>query len=126
MLARTVQISLVIIISCSILAIEARTSHIQINSNQSQLIREAEEDQYNVRRVEFLGNAHIRDAILRQRVLLKEDDLFTKNNLVQSLRNLSRLKIIKPVRLKDVELHLDKAEKAVDIGIRVRERRKAS
>ena len=125
MLIRMIQISLVSIIACSILPIDARTSNIQINSNQSQLIREAEEDQYNIRRVEFLGNAHIRDYILRRRVLLREGDLFTRKNLVQSIRNLSGLKIIKPVRLKDVELRLDKTEKIVDMTLLVRERRRA-
>jgi hypothetical protein len=97
-------------------------------TEQTALIREAETNQYTVRRVEFIGNRYTRDAVLRRRinVLLQEGELFTREKLIISLRNVSRLKVIYPVRLSDVEIRLDKSGKMIDVTICFRERRRAS
>lgn len=95
-------------------------------AEQNPLIREAVKDQYLIRRVEFLGNVHTGDRILRQRIpLLLEGDVFTRENLVKSLKSVSRLKrIIYPVKLSDVTLQLDRQEKLIDMVICFREKRR--
>lgn len=91
---------------------------------QDPLIREAMENQYWVRRVEFVGNERTRDNVLRRRITLQEGDVFTRENLLRSLESVSRLKeVIYPVKLGDVILRLDRPEKIVDLTICFRERR---
>ncbi|MBV9928897.1 MAG: hypothetical protein JOZ96_28050 [Acidobacteria bacterium] len=89
------------------------------------LIRKAEAEEYTVRRVEFLGNEHTSDQSLRRRILLMEGDPFTRKNLVETLRSLSRARAIYPVGLADVELSLSGgSEKEVDTVICFREKRR--
>ena len=85
------------------------------------LMREAEAGRYSVRRVEFVGNRRTRDNVLRRRLAFDEGDLFTKELLLQSLRQLSGLKVVRPVGLEDVEVRLDRAGRSVDLSIRLRE-----
>jgi hypothetical protein len=97
----------------------------QLPPEQEPLIREAVENQFWVRRVEFLGNEHTRDYVLRWEILLQEGDIFTRENLVKSLENVNRLKkIIYPVKLSDVIVRLDRPEKIIDMTICFKERRK--
>lgn len=94
---------------------------------QQAMIREAETDRYTTRRVEFLGNKWVRDTVLRRRITigLQEGDLFTRHNLVRSLRNVSKVKQIYPVNIRNVELRLNQSEKTVDMTIcfKVRQKR---
>jgi len=96
----------------------------QPTEERDDIIREAEKDQYTTRRVEFLGNRYTRDTTLRRRtnIGLQEGELFTRQNLVRSLRNVSKLKQIYPVQLKDVELRLNRDDKTVDMMICFKER----
>ncbi len=89
----------------------------------SQLMAEAEKTQYTARRVEFSGNQSIRDNVLRKRFVQQEGDVFSKKALEESLKNLSKLRTIYPVTLKDVEVQLDREEKLIDFTIYFRERR---
>jgi len=92
---------------------------------QEPLIREAVENQYWVRRVEFLGNEYTRDNVLRRRITLQEGDVFTRENLVNSLESVNKLKrIIYPVKLSDVIIRLNAPEKIVDMTICFKEKRK--
>ena len=93
---------------------------------QNSLIREAERDRYTTRRVEFIGNNYTRDGILRRRIIigLQEGDLFTRHNLIRSLQNVSKLKVIYPARLRDVVIQLDRPGKMVDMIICFREKRR--
>jgi outer membrane protein assembly factor BamA len=90
------------------------------------LIRQAETNQYTVRRVEFVGNSYTLDAVLRRRIaaLLEEGDVFTRRKLIMSLRNAGKLKTIYPVRLRDVVIRLDKSGKMVDMNICFKEGRR--
>ena len=97
----------------------------QEQPTQVSLIAEAERQGYEVRRTEFLGNARTADIVLRRRLLFTEGDVFTSGKLEQSLRNLSKLKMIEAVRLEDVEVNLDRQYKVIDLAFRVREKRKA-
>jgi hypothetical protein len=95
----------------------------QPTPEQDALIREAAENQYLVRRVEFSGNERTRDNVLRREIILQEGEVFTRENLARSLESVSRLKrIIYPVKLGDVILHLGKPEKIIDMTICFRER----
>ena|SRR5688500_16112348 len=101
------------------------TSHkcSQSASEREGLIRDAESNEYHVRRVEFLGNKHTRDQVLRERIpLLQEGELISRPSLIKSLESVSKLKIIYPVRMSDVEIKLDSNEKVVDMLICFREK----
>jgi hypothetical protein len=88
-----------------------------------ELMSEAERSQYNIRRVEFVGNAHIRDNVLRRRIPeLQEGELFTKTALTRSLAALTRFKAIRPVGIKDVDVHLNRADKTIDLALFFTER----
>jgi hypothetical protein len=97
--------------------------HTQSSTEHESLLREAIENRYTVRRVEFTGNEFTRDNILRRRIFLQEGDVFTRRNLLRSIANVSKLKIIYPVRLYDVFVRLDRTDKLIDLTIRFRERR---
>jgi hypothetical protein len=91
------------------------------------LIREAQGSAFMIRRVEFLGNERTRDYVLRRRLInLTEGDVFARGNLAKSLRGVSRLRVVHPVGLGDVVIHLDRAEKLVDMEICFRERPRKS
>ena len=88
------------------------------------LIREAETDRYFTRRVEFVGHRYTRDAVLRRQLTpgLQEGEFFTRRNLVRSLQNLSRVKQVYPVNMRDVEVTLNRPDRVIDLLICVRER----
>lgn len=90
-------------------------------AEQRSLIRHAEENRYTLRRVEFSGNQHTADQLLRRRLTLNEGNFFTRASLIRSLRRLSALKI-KSVRLSDVKIRLDHSDKVVDTLICLKER----
>lgn len=97
----------------------------QTSAEQEPLIREAVENHYLIRRVIFSGNAHTRDRVLRRNITFQEGDVFTGENLVKGLENVSKLKkIIYPVKLSDVIISLDRPEKTIDMIICFKERRK--
>ena len=92
---------------------------------QNAIIREAERDRNTTRRVEFIGNQHTRDDVLRSRINvgLQESDLFTRRNLSRSLRNVNKLnELIYRVTMGDVVLHLNPSEKTIDLIICFKER----
>jgi len=95
----------------------------QSSTERESLLREAIKNRYTVRRVEFTGNEFTRDNILRRRIFLQEGDRFTRRNLLRSIANVSKLRIIYPVRLNDVSVRLDRTDKLIDLTIRFRERR---
>ena len=92
---------------------------------QDAVIREAENDRYTTRRVEFLGHRYTRDVVLRRQITvgLQEGELFTRRDLLRSLQNVSRLKQIRPVTIRDVELRLNRPDKTIDLTICFQERK---
>lgn len=92
---------------------------------QDPLIREAVENEYLVRRVEFYGNELTSDTVLRRRMVLEEGDVFTREDLIKSLVRVSTLKkIIYAVKLSDVIIRLDRPYKCIDMTICFKERRR--
>jgi outer membrane protein assembly factor BamA len=103
----------------------ARFGCTQPAGEQAAIIREAEANDYSIRRLEFLGNESISDGVLRKRMkALQEGEKFRRRNLVSSLKNVSRLKTLYPVRFSDVTLRLDESDKLVDMVICFREKKK--
>ena len=101
----------------------ARFGCAQPAADQAAIIREVETNGYAIRRLEFVGNVSIRDGVLRKKVRpLQEGEKLRRSNLLTSLANVSRLKIIHPVRLSDVVLRLEASEKLVDIVICFKEK----
>ena len=94
----------------------------QAPAEHAALMRQAEKEKYTVSRVEFIGNEHIRDHVLRRRVLLNEGDLFKRSRLMGSITNLNRVQSIKRVRLGDIKIRLNRESKFVDMLICFRER----
>ena len=121
---------------CAIRQPEARLTHLpslrhesywsspcsQTPAERAALMRQAEKEKYTVRVVEFIGNEHIRDRVLRRRVLLNEGDLFRRSRLQGSIANLNRVQSIKRVRLGDIKIRLNKEGKLLDMLICFRER----
>jgi len=92
----------------------------QSSKERNALISEAERNEFTVRRVEFIGLTYTHDQLVRDRMtpLVNEGDIFSREKLVKSLQNMSRLRVsIYPLRLRDVALQLDRSEKLVDMII---------
>jgi hypothetical protein len=90
----------------------------------SELLREAETNEYTLRRVEFSGNEQIRDNVLRKQFVQGEGDVLSLKLLDQGLKNFNSLGSLYPVTLNDVEARLDREEKLIDLTIYFRERRR--
>jgi outer membrane protein assembly factor BamA len=100
----------------------------QSTATREALMRQAEQQRFTVRRVEFLGTMYTPDEVLRRRMVtdFQEGDLFARRKLVNSLRNMSRLRSeIYPVKLKNVELRLNEPEKTVDMLICFKSKRQS-
>ena len=91
-------------------------------AEQNPLLREAIDNRYTLRRIEFIGNETISDHMLRRRVVLREGDYFSQRNLVKTLASLNKLKQLYPLTMSDVIVQLDKPEKWVDVTVCFRER----
>lgn len=90
----------------------------------SELVREAERNEYTLRRVEFSGNEQIRDDVLRKQLAQGEGDVLSLKLLDQGLKNFNNLGSLYPVTLNNVEARLDREEKIIDLTIYLRERRR--
>ena len=88
-----------------------------------QLLSEAGTNHYTMRRVEFVGNQHIRDNLLRKQFVQGEGDIFSRNLLEQSFANIGKLGLVYPVSFNDVEVRLAPEEKLIDLTVYLRERR---
>ncbi|HXM34987.1 MAG TPA: POTRA domain-containing protein [Pyrinomonadaceae bacterium] len=91
-------------------------------AGRTTLMREAERQKNTVSRVEFIGNEHVRDSVLRRRVLLNEGDLFKTRRVLNSIAGLNALRTINPVKLADITIQLDKDDKTVNMLICFHER----
>jgi hypothetical protein len=93
-------------------------------ADQGALIHEAEKGRFTLRRMELIGNASTPDDLLHSRIASRMEvgNLFTRQNLVASLRNVSRLKTIYPVTMKNIVVELSPAEKTLDLRICIKER----
>ncbi len=99
-------------------------NHHQKKSNLEELMTEAEAGEYTIRLVEFCCYLRTHVFVLTRKSLLVEGELFKREVLVRGLKNLSSLKSIRPVTLRDVEIRLNKEHKEIDFVINLKERRR--
>jgi outer membrane protein assembly factor BamA len=76
----------------------------------------------SIRRVEFFGDEHVSDMVIRRRVLLMEGDPFTVENMRKSLEGINKLGVFYRVTEKDVEWCADERTHEVDFAFHFRER----
>jgi hypothetical protein len=108
----------------SVWIVPANSNKADESAYYSQLMNDAETAGYTMRRVEFIGNEHIRDNVLRKHFVQQEGDIFSRKLLEQSLKNLNSLGSLYAVTGNNVEARLDREEKLIDLTIYVRERRR--
>lgn len=96
----------------------------QDKAEKLQLIKEAKSNQYRIRRIEMVGNNTTRHRVFVKRMAFVEGDLFTEELLEKTIKNLSKLKVIYPIGLENVEVHLDNQTKDVDLVFCVVEKKK--
>jgi outer membrane protein assembly factor BamA len=92
---------------------------------QASLINLAERHVYTIRRIEIMGNMYVRDREIRRKMgkSFAEGNIFTGKALYQAIKNLSRMRTLRPTTLRDVKLILDQPRKDVDFILCVKERR---
>jgi len=94
----------------------------QPRGEREKLIEKAQLEQFNVRRVEILGNEHIPASELFPRIrVFNEGDIFLRRNLEIALKRLSRSSKILPVKMDDVRVTLDENGRSVDVLVCVKE-----
>ena len=98
----------------------------QAKTEQDPLVVEAARDQYIYRRIEIVGNTYTRYREFRRRFanFFNEGDIFTKKALEDSVRRVSKMKTIYPIRMENIEIRLDRENKVVDIVFCVKQRPK--
>jgi outer membrane protein assembly factor BamA len=96
----------------------------QSESERTANLEEAEKNGYAIGRTDFLGNDNTRDQVLRRRILLEEGESLTREKIEESLKRLSKLKMIYPLRFANFEIQLDRTNKIAHLEICVTEKRK--
>ena len=76
---------------------------------------------FQLRRLEFVGNATTRDQIIRRKVLLQEGTTYNQDLMDKSLRQINNLKLFETLTMADVEIDTDEQQKIVDLRIHFKE-----
>jgi outer membrane protein assembly factor BamA len=78
---------------------------------------------FNIRRIEFFGDRGP-DQVLRGTMLIKEDEIFRRKNLVESIKKLNDMGLYDLIdHDQDVELLTDTESPTLDIRIRLSKKR---
>lgn len=77
---------------------------------------------HHVGRIDFSGNRHYSDAMLRRSFLLDEGGVFDEYRLRKSLARLNQSQLFETVTENNVSIHTDEETGVADINIRLRER----
>ncbi len=78
---------------------------------------------YRVGRIDFSGNRHYSEAMLRRTLLLDEGQLLDERRLRESVARLNRSMLFDPVGERDVHIRSDQAAGVADVLIQLRERK---
>lgn len=79
--------------------------------------------QFELRRLEFVGNTFTRDNVLRREVLLNEGDIYSQTAWDYSIVKLNQLGYFDPIdKEKDADFKTNDEEAKVDINLKVTER----
>jgi outer membrane protein assembly factor BamA len=83
-----------------------------------------EGQRFIIGRIEFVGNGQASDQILRSALLIKEDEPFNQQRLVESVEKLNGLGLFEWIdKDRDVKLRTDEESSLLKINIRVKERK---
>lgn len=96
----------------------------QSEAAQNTIFEETEKQAYTFRRTEFVGAEDIRRRNLYRRLPFNEGDIFTRELLVKSLVALNRYRALNPVKMKDVKIEINRADRTVDLWFCISEKRK--
>ena len=79
--------------------------------------------QFQLRRLEFIGNTFTRDPVLRREVLMNEGDIYNQTAWEYSIVKLNQLGYFDPIdKEKDADFKTNEEEATVDINLKVTER----
>ena len=78
--------------------------------------------QYNLRRLEFIGNTFTRDNVLRREVLLNEGERYNQQLWDLSLLRLNQLGYFEQINEEDATINTNEREGQVDIIVKVQEK----
>lgn len=78
----------------------------QDKAEKLRLIKEAEENQFNVRYIAIQGNDSLSYRVFRKKMATEQGDVFTRDNLFKTIEGISKIKKIYPISLDDVEIRL--------------------
>jgi hypothetical protein len=81
---------------------------------------------YRVRRIEFRGNRHYTEAMLRRNFLLDEGQLFDETLLRKSIGRLEQTGLFEPIDANHVSIHTDPETGMADVAILLTERKRGS
>jgi outer membrane protein insertion porin family len=81
-----------------------------------------EGSRFLIRRIEFTGNSLAGEQLLRQRLQIREGEIFVPTSLETSLEQINQLNLFEKMRSEDVDLRLDMAGGQLDIIIPIRDR----
>ncbi len=90
------------------------------------LMKQAQDRQFTLRRVTFVGLTYTPDEKMRSQMRdFNEGDIFSRAKLIKTLRKMNRFRSdIYPVRLTDLKLELNEDDKTVDMTICFRPKRR--
>ncbi|MGH9751253.1 MAG: BamA/OMP85 family outer membrane protein [Blastocatellia bacterium] len=78
--------------------------------------------QFALRRLEFIGNTHTRDVVMRRESLINEGDAYNKQFWDLSILRLNQLGLFEEIRERDAITRTNDRDQTVDIDLQVRER----
>jgi outer membrane protein insertion porin family len=81
-----------------------------------------EGSRFLIRRIEFTGNSLAGEQLLRQRLQIREGEIFVPTSLETSLEQINQLNLFEKMRSEDLDLRLDMAGGQLDIIIPIRDR----
>jgi outer membrane protein assembly factor BamA len=98
----------------------------QDKDERNRLIKKAESNQYNIRRIEISGNTSIRhrEFVKRMADYFNEGDIFTTKALEKTVKNFAKMKTIYPINMDNVEIRLSEELKDIDFVFCVKQRPK--
>ncbi len=78
---------------------------------------------FTIGKIEFVGNGKTSDRVLRSELLIKEDEIFNQQRLVESIEKLNGLGLFERIdKDRDVELRTDTERTLLKINILLKER----
>lgn len=98
---------LVLLFSLSVMA-DATTACTQDKEEKLQLLKKAEENEFNIKRIEISGNTYTRYRIFRKHweKNFNEGDIFTQEALTKSIKGINKIKSIKTISIEDIFVSL--------------------